>query len=779
MIEIPGYSILGKIGQGGMASVYRARQVLLDRDVALKVMASQLAQDEAYAQRFLQEARMLAALNHPNVVQVYDVGVTPGGLHYFSMALLPGGDFAQRMRDGLSETELLRVLVAVATALGFAHARGYVHRDVTPGNILFDAHDTPILTDFGIARALSAVSRLTGSGMSIGTSHYMSPEQARGGAEIDHRSDIYGLGVLCYEAVVGETPFNGEDSFAVAFAHVNDPVPRLPEEVARWQPLIDKAMAKDPADRYQSCAEFIDALKEIAPAEFSTLRPVAAPPPPRRTPPPSNRPSAVASSAASATQAGARKLPLLAIIGTLVVLFGLLGAGIAWWLGRGGSAPAPVPAIIDVPKADPTPAPPPPSVPAEGEASTPAEPVDEGLSEGDGAATAPVAGDGGADAQAALEAAMAHTVRDPVAALIEAGRANIAAGRLISPPITNALDRYKLALRIEPANVEAGQGIANVAKLLLDQAQAASGADDPAAMLALLQQAEAVAGEHAAAAPQLSAARLLRETRAQRDLDAGAAAVRGLQRDAAVAAYEQALRIAPGLAVAERGLAEAKKVGLPGWVFRDAVGGAEGPEVVVVRGKLALARRETTRGEFAAFWSAEGAARFGASMPNCRDRNTGGVFGGTRNRTWQKPDVEQNDRHPVVCVSFPMAEAYAAWMSARTGKRYRLPDQSELAPHAAALPSDCSVNLRETRGGCSDGHAGTAPVGSFRVSSAGLFDAVGNVAEWTRDCDRGNCKERIAYGGHWYAEPGEPVAQARPADTGFNTVGFRLVRELD
>ncbi len=776
MIEIPGYSILGKIGQGGMASVYRARQVLLDRDVALKVMASQLAQDEAYAQRFLQEARMLAALNHPNVVQVYDVGVTPGGLHYFSMALLPGGDFAQRMRDGLSETELLRVLVAVATALGFAHARGYVHRDVTPGNILFDAHDTPVLTDFGIARALSAVSRLTGSGMSIGTSHYMSPEQARGGAEIDHRSDIYGLGVLCYEAVVGETPFNGEDSFAVAFAHVNDPVPRLPEEVARWQPLIDKAMAKDPAQRYQSCAEFIEALKEIAPAEFSTLRPVAAPPPPRRTPPPSNRP-ALSSPASSGAARGARKVPMLAIIGTLLVLVALLGAGIAWWLSGGGAAPAPQPAVADVVKVDPKPVVAP--APAD-DSRADAAVVDEGLDEAPAVAADAAAGELDADAQAALEAAMAHTVRDPVLALLEAGRANIAAGRLTSPPVTNALDRYKLALRIEPDNADAGRGIANVAQVLLDQAQEATGAEDPTALLGLLQQAEAVSGEHPAAAAQLAVARTLRESRAQRDIDAGAAAILALRRDAAVAAYEQALRIAPGLAAAERGLAEAKKVGNPGWIFRDVLaGGEKGPELVVVRGKLALARRETSRGEFAAFWAAEGASRFAAAMPNCRDRNTGGVFGGSRSRTWQKPDIEQNDRHPVVCVSFPMAEAYAAWISAQTGKRYRLPDQSELAPHAASLPSNCSANLREARGGCNDGHAGTAPVGSFAVSSAGLFDAVGNVAEWTRDCDRGGCKERIAFGGHWHAEPGEPVALARPADTGFNTVGFRLVRELD
>ena len=186
VIDIAGYSISGEIGRGGMAVVYRARQVLLDREVALKVLNPSLAQDPVYAQRFLQEARMLASLGHPHIVPVYDVGVTPDGLHYFSMQMVRRGDFAKRLREGIDEVELVRVLIAVAQALGFAHARGYVHRDVTPANILFDDQNKPVLTDFGIARALAATSRMTASGLSIGTSHYMSPEQARGG-EVDSR----------------------------------------------------------------------------------------------------------------------------------------------------------------------------------------------------------------------------------------------------------------------------------------------------------------------------------------------------------------------------------------------------------------------------------------------------------------------------------------------------------------------------------------------------------------------------------------------------------------
>lgn len=773
MIEIPGYTILGKVGQGGMASVYRARQVLLDRDVALKVMSSQLAQDEAYAQRFLQEARMLAALNHPNVVQVYDVGVTPGGLHYFSMALLPGGDFVDRMSQGLSETELLRVLVAVATALGFAHSRGYVHRDVTPGNILFDAHDTPVLTDFGIARALSAVSRLTGSGMSIGTSHYMSPEQARGSAEIDHRADIYGLGVLCYEAVAGETPFKGEDGFAVAFAHVNDPVPRLPEEVVRWQALIDKAMAKAPADRHQNCSEFIDGLREVAPGEFATLRPTAAPPPPRRTPPPNNR-GATAKRAGRRSGNGASK-PLGLIIGAAVGL--LLFVVVAlWWLLAGDDKPDTTgisPTVtnpgsslssqsIQAPVTRP---PPVPSEDAGDLADVAPQPVGEPLTD--------------EEAAAALAAAMAHTVRDPVRALLDAGLANIAAKRLTSPPVTNALDRFKLALTIEPENVQAAQGIANIAKAFLDLAAPMVQPSEFEAWLGFIGQAEAVAAQNPAAAPQAAAARAAREARAQQLMAAGDAAIRDFKREEAVATYQTALQAAPGLAAATRGLAKAQKVGAVGYVFSDPVANGEaGAELVVVASKLALGRREVTRGEFSRYWGAAGSARFGANMPGCRDETKLALFSGDKGRSWQKPDVAQNDLHPVVCVSFPMAEDYARWLATQTGKRYRLPKATELAPHVKLLVADCKANLRDVSG-CRDGHEGTAPVGSFAVLPPGLFDTVGNAGEWSSDCDRGNCKERISVGGNWHSRAGDGPQEARQADRAFNTVGFRIVRDID
>lgn len=245
-----------------MASVYLAIQTSLAREVALKVMAPALVADQTFSKRFLREARTVAGLSHPNIVSIYDVGVTKNQLHFFSMQHLDYGDLADRMKTGISERELIRVLSGICQALHYAHHRGFVHRDVTPGNILFDASDTPVLTDFGIARAVTQSTKITGTGVSVGTSHYMSPEQARG-RDVDPRSDIYSLGSIVYEALAGRPPYDGEDGFAIAYSHVFDPVPTLPSRFDRWQPFIDRAMAKKPDERFESAQEVAQALNEL------------------------------------------------------------------------------------------------------------------------------------------------------------------------------------------------------------------------------------------------------------------------------------------------------------------------------------------------------------------------------------------------------------------------------------------------------------------------------------------------------------------------------------
>lgn len=263
MIEIPGYYLKRTIGTGGMATVYLAVQESLDREVALKVMTPVLAADETFAARFRREARTIGKLSHPNIVQIYDVGTTADNHNYFSMQYLPGGTLKDRLSHPMDEMEVLRIFTGVLKALGFAHELGFVHRDVKPENILFDVAGTPILTDFGIARALRSSTRITQTGMSVGTSRYMSPEQARGGT-VDARSDLYAMGVVLYEALTGAPPFESEDTFAVAYAHVNEPVPALPAEYRDWEPVIHRAMAKDPRERFATADIFIAALESMA-----------------------------------------------------------------------------------------------------------------------------------------------------------------------------------------------------------------------------------------------------------------------------------------------------------------------------------------------------------------------------------------------------------------------------------------------------------------------------------------------------------------------------------
>ena len=254
------YRILALIGRGGMAEVYRAADERLGREVALKVLPPEFAWDPERVERFEREVRAAAQLNHSNIVTVHEFGQGEGQ-HFYTMALMPGGDLKARIQahpEGMPAAEARRVGAAVARALDYAHRRGFVHRDVKPENILFDEEGTPQLTDFGIARAMGS-GTMTAPGMVIGSPHYMSPEQTRG-LKVDGRSDLYSLGVVLYEILTGRLPFDAGDTLAVAYAHVNDPVPELPSGLAGWHPVVDKLLAKSPEDRYGSAGELAAVL---------------------------------------------------------------------------------------------------------------------------------------------------------------------------------------------------------------------------------------------------------------------------------------------------------------------------------------------------------------------------------------------------------------------------------------------------------------------------------------------------------------------------------------
>ncbi|MBB5208815.1 serine/threonine protein kinase [Chiayiivirga flava] len=258
-IQIPGYEFVRELGVGGMATVYLATQTSLERRVAIKVMR-RAGVDDNFEKRFLMEGRTMAKLPHRNIVGVYDI-VQNDAINYIAMEYLGGGTLGDKLQDGLSLAEAISVVVQIAGALQFAHDNGVVHRDLKPANILFRDRHTPVLTDFGIARQRDAqATRLTQTGMMIGTPTYMSPEQAMGG-DVDGRSDQYSLGVMFYEMLTGSVPFGGETPLNVVLAHINTPPPPLPPQFVHFQPTIDRMLAKEPAHRYDDLHVFVRELK--------------------------------------------------------------------------------------------------------------------------------------------------------------------------------------------------------------------------------------------------------------------------------------------------------------------------------------------------------------------------------------------------------------------------------------------------------------------------------------------------------------------------------------
>ncbi len=261
---LDGYRIIEQIGLGGMATVFKAYQSSMDRYVALKIISTHLAQDSTFVQRFQQEARVIAKLEHAHILPVYDHGEDEGYL-YLVMRFAEGGTLMDRLKQGpLSLDQSRQVVLQAGPALEYAHRMGVIHRDFKPSNVLIDSQGDCYLADFGIAKMVEGPVGLTGSG-AIGTPHYMAPEQGQA-LEVDHRADIYAMGIVIYQMVTGQVPFQADTPFAVVMKHLTEapPSPRIikPElpEAVEW--VIYNALAKKPAERYQSMGELVAAFDQ-------------------------------------------------------------------------------------------------------------------------------------------------------------------------------------------------------------------------------------------------------------------------------------------------------------------------------------------------------------------------------------------------------------------------------------------------------------------------------------------------------------------------------------
>ncbi|GEM_PF-1092712 len=275
------YQIVAPLGEGGMAAVYKAYQSSMERYVALKVLPRQMAQSEEFIARFRREARLLAQLQHPHILPVFDYGESDG-FTYIVMPFVQSGTLADLLKvRRVNYSEIRRIITQIADALGYAHARGMIHRDVKPSNVLIDERGNCLLTDFGLARMSEATSMLTSSGAIMGTPAYMSPEQGAGGV-VDGRSDIYSLGVILYEMVTGRVPYSAETPIAIVFKHIQDPLPParnfVPDLPQALEMVLLKTLAKRPEERYQTTDEFIHAVQEALPFT-SAVTPAPSSPP--------------------------------------------------------------------------------------------------------------------------------------------------------------------------------------------------------------------------------------------------------------------------------------------------------------------------------------------------------------------------------------------------------------------------------------------------------------------------------------------------------------------
>jgi formylglycine-generating enzyme required for sulfatase activity len=405
------------------------------------------------------------------------------------------------------------------------------------------------------------------------------------------------------------------------------------------------------------------------------------------------------------------------------------------------------------------------------------------------------------DAQAAGADATASadfpTVVDPVTEAIRLGRIDFSAQRLTSPAGSNALERFQFALKLDPKNKAARQGITDIAKRYIDLAEKNRAGSDWTQYDQYLKRAADVGKSLPDDSEIPKAIEQSRQNAAAPFVAQGKAAVAASDKVAAKTAFEKAQQLDPDNDAAREGLKFVATIGEPGFVFHDKIGDAQGPDLVIVDQRMAMAKHDVTRGEFRRFWNQSGKSEFPEGSISCRDRES--VFRSSKKRGWENPDIAQDDSHPVVCVSWAEAAAYAQWLSKQTGKHYRLMTPSEFdAVARKASTGACKSNLADasfnkkfdSRDGsdCDDGFAETSPVGHFGTV-AGIADIDGNVRTWVAACGNGSaaevgsrCRDFLVKGRSWLSvasKESPTFSDTYGSDVALNTVGFRVVRDLE
>lgn len=763
-LKISGLKLLSKIGEGGMSVVYLAEQVSLKRKVAVKVMRLDFANNDLDVQRFKHEAKTIASLDHPNIINIYNIGLTTNGEIFYTMPYLNHGDFSNYIIK--DEQEFILLLQSICDGLSFAHDRGVIHRDIKPENLLFDKFGNIRIADFGIAISQES-NRVTKEHQIVGSAQYMSPEQARS-LKVDAPSDIYSLGIVIYERLTGRVPFDSDESISILVNHVSMEPPKLQPKMRHWQKLIDKCLAKSPDDRFQSMPELKIALSKIPTSSI------------QRT-----------NSSILNIFSDDRGKHLIWFLPSLLVLFVIALIGIN--KNKGG--------IVDTkPLVE---------ISSEDNTNTDTQDVKQEMSaepkqadindfntkfplivnsfESQPEFLIDVLNQSFGLDQYAAENKLDYEdnilyEQQEIDNLLKLAQENIENYQLSKPLDNNATDQLLTVLIMSPDNIEAIKGLESIGQKyfqLIENALKTRDFDTAYKHSSSLEKFKQKSN--------YSNRKFDSQKNALLDTIKQSKLIETVDTSNQIMTLEKIIKVfSPEDLLLDQlahqsSLIEGPKIG-------EKLLDELGIESVVLSKTLAVTLTEITIKNYAVFANSSN-----RTASKCKHKG-GGINSFFSSKYWNKPFFPQDLDHPVVCVTQADAVAYSQWLSAETGNIYRLPSRQEwqnLASVASNSFKPCrtanvsgkeaeKIRNKEDKYICTDSYIYTAPVATFSENKQGLFDVQGNVSEWIA-CNDPTCQTPVAMGSSWFngkqtntLELSETLAQ----NTSYSYVGFRLVQEL-
>jgi serine/threonine protein kinase/formylglycine-generating enzyme required for sulfatase activity len=762
-VTISGLKLLSKIGEGGMSVVYLAEQVSLKRKVAVKVMRLDVANNELDVQRFKHEAKTIARLDHPNIINIYNIGLTANGEIFYTMPFLNHGDFSSYIIE--DEQEFILLLQSICDGLAFAHDRGVIHRDIKPENLLFDKFGNVRIADFGIAISQES-SRVTKEHQIVGSAQYMSPEQARS-LTVDVHSDIYSLGIVIYERLTGRVPFDSEESISVLVNHVSMQPDKLPPKMRHWQKLIDKCLAKSPDDRYQSMVELKIALSKIP---TSSLQ----------------RTNSSIQNILSDEQGKHLKwfLPSLIIL-LVIALIGLNSSknDVVDSVATVSSEKLIIPVIENKNVENPA---------LKNEVIVKDENIFSSEKEDIFEEQQSVLIDDESTQQSNDEITGIDnpdfndenvlTEEQEIDNLMVLAQQNIEDYQLSKPRNNNATDQLLKVLSMSPDNPEAIKGMESIGqKYFLLVEKALNSYEFNSAL------------KHSLSINRFNIKTNFINENFDRQKKALLQTIDELDLFKVSMSSDQTMTLvriikvfSPEDVLLEKLAYEASLRAGP--QIGDKLMDELGVESILLSNQLAVTLTEITVDDYSQFSDATNRV-----ASKCKHEG-GGLSNLFASKNWSKPFFPQNEDHPVVCVSHADAVAYSQWLSQQTNNKYRLPTRSEwllLASENNNIFKPCKtanvsgqeakkIRNKEDKYICTDSYIFTAPVATFAVNKIGVFDVQGNVSEWIA-CNTQPCLSPIAMGSSWFngKQSNKLLASEKLLpDLGRSYVGFRLVRDL-